>query len=166
VGFVLLIACVNVASLFVAHGIDRVREITVRSALGATAWRISRQLLAETFLIAVCGAVCGFILAWWGVELLRSAIPGSIPRSAMIAINLRLLAFTAGTAVATAIVCGLLPALTLGRTDVAEGLKRVGARPRRARDGADLRRAWRVPKSPPRSCSSSALGCSSGASRA
>ncbi len=123
VTFVLLIACVNVASLFLAHGVDRVRELTVRAALGASGWRITRQVFAEALLIAVCGAALGVLLAWWGVEALRASIPRSIPRSATVAINLRVLGFASLAAMVTALVSGTMPAFSSRRLNLADGLK-------------------------------------------
>ena len=126
VSFVLLISCINVASLFLAHGVDRVRELTVRSALGASPARIARQMFAESLLIAVCGACCGLALAWWGVEVLRASIPATVPRASTIGMDLRVLAFTAALSMATAFVCGVIPALSSRRADPVEGLKEGG----------------------------------------
>ncbi len=123
VAFVLLIACANVANLFLVHGADRVRELTVRSALGAGPWRLARQMLAESVVISILGAAAGLVLAWWGVVLLRAAVPTSIPRWATIALDLRAVACATLAASLTAIVCGVLPAWRAARLDVAEGMK-------------------------------------------
>jgi predicted permease len=123
VGFVLLIACANVANLVLAHGTTRVRELTVRAAVGATRWRIARQLLAESLLISLMGAAAGLIVAWWGLGLLRAAMPTSIPRAASVALDGRVLAFTTAIALITGLVCGLLPAFRSSRVDFASGLK-------------------------------------------
>ncbi len=123
VAFVLLIACINVAGLFLAHGADRLRELTLRSALGAAPWRLARQMFVETLLVAACGAVLGLATAWWSIEVLRSAIPSTVPRAGAVGIDVRVLAFTVMTTLVTALICGLVPALSCTRIDVADGLR-------------------------------------------
>ena len=123
VALVLLIACANVANLVLAHGTARVRELTVRGALGASRWRIARQLLAESLLLASVGAAAGLAVAWWGIGVLRSALPPGIPRASTIGMDLRVLAFTAAAAIATGLVCGLFPALQGSRLDLTTGMK-------------------------------------------
>ncbi len=123
VAFVLLIACANVANLVLAHGTARIRELTVRGALGASRWRIARQLLAESLLLATVGAAAGLAVAWWGIGVLRAALPPGIPRASTIGMDLRVLGFTAAAAIATGLVCGLLPALQGSRLDLTTGMK-------------------------------------------
>ena len=123
VALVLLIACANVANLVLAHGTARVRELTVRGALGASRGRIARQLLAESLLLATVGAAAGLAVAWWGLGVLRATLPPGIPRASTIGMDLRVLGFTAAAAIATGLVCGLLPALQGSRLDLATGMK-------------------------------------------
>ena len=104
VGFVLLIACVNLATLMLVRASARSRELVIRSALGASRWDLVRALLVEGLLLSLGGAALGAFGAWFGVEALRAAIPGRRARVATIAVDLRVLA----TTVAIAIVSGLI----------------------------------------------------------
>ena len=123
VAFVLLIACVNVANLFIAHGSDRARELSVRSALGASRWRLARLMFVESLTIAVVGSVAGALLAWWVIGVFRTTMPGTVPRAALVALDVRALAFTSICAIATGLLCGVLPAWKSSRIDLTEGLK-------------------------------------------
>jgi len=123
VGLVLLIACANVANLVLAHNSTRVRELTLRTAIGASRWRIARQLIAESVVLSVIGAAAGILVAWWGLGVLRGALPVSIPRASTIGLDLRVLGFTSLLALATGVVCGFLPALRGSRVDLVGGLK-------------------------------------------
>jgi predicted permease len=119
VGGVLLIACLNVANLLLARAVGRSREIAVRAALGASRWDLARGLIVESLLLSALGTICGVLLAVWGVELLRSALPDRVPRLATVAVDLRVLGVAAMGAVATGLMFGALPALKFSRTDAA-----------------------------------------------
>ncbi len=123
VSLVLLIACANVANLVLAHSSTRVRELTLRTAIGASRWRIARQLMAESVVLSVIGAAAGVAAAWWGLGLLRGAMPSSIPRAFTIGLDLRVLGFTSLLAIVTGVVCGILPAFRGSRVDLVGGLK-------------------------------------------
>ena len=115
VGFVLLIACADIASLMLARAIGREREIAVRSALGAGRGRLIRQLLAESAFLAVIGSIIGLVLAVWLSRALVALAPPALPRLHEISIDARVLLFTAALTVVTALLCGILPALELSR---------------------------------------------------
>jgi putative ABC transport system permease protein len=123
VGFLLLIACANVANLLLARAEARQREIAVRAALGAGGRRMVRQLLTESLLLTGLSAAAGLALAGAGVRLLAWWNPASIPRIAGVTIDLRVALFTVLTALATSVLCGLAPALRALRTGLVESLK-------------------------------------------
>ncbi|HEY1339505.1 MAG TPA: ABC transporter permease, partial [Bryobacteraceae bacterium] len=131
VGFVLLIACMNVGNLLLARGIRRSREFALRAALGATRARLARQLLTESLLIGGAGCALGLLLARWWLRALLATLPERaipvLPRADRAAIDLRVLALTLAACAATAILFGLLPALQLSRPNIEESLKE-GAR--------------------------------------
>jgi putative ABC transport system permease protein len=127
VAIVLLIACANVANLLLARASAREREVGIRAAMGAGRWRLMRQLMVESVVLAALGTILAVVLAWWAVAVLKTAMPDGVPRVASIAVDLRVLAAAASLSVVTGVLFGLVPALQLSRPDLTHAL-REGAR--------------------------------------
>jgi predicted permease len=123
VGFVLLIACANVANLLLARGAARRKELAVRSALGAGRGRLIRQSLTESLLIGALGGLAGLMLAAWLQRLLIAFSPPGIPRLDEVTLDYRVLAFNAALALLTGVLIGLLPAIQGSKVDLIESLK-------------------------------------------
>jgi putative ABC transport system permease protein len=127
VGLLLLIGCGNVANLLLARATTREKEFAIRSALGADRWRLVSQLLVESLILALGGALLGTLLAWGGLKFLVALMPRNIiPAEAAIRLNVPVLLFTLGIAILTAILFGLAPALRVARKDLNEPLRDSG----------------------------------------
>jgi predicted permease len=123
VGFVLLIACANVANLVLARTFARRKEIAIRTAMGATRGRVIAQLLTETVLLSLMGGVLGLAVARFGIELLLKYFADKLPQTSAIGLSGPVLAFSLALAVVTGVLSGLIPAITMTRGDVNDGLK-------------------------------------------
>jgi predicted permease len=136
VALVLLIACANVANLLLARAAGRQRELAIRSAMGADRWRVGRQLLTESVLLAIVGGALGLALGAWGVRVLLLFVPGNIPRltdasgahAAIPVLDARVTLFTVGVSVLTGLLFGLFPALRTSKPDLSSTLKEAGGR--------------------------------------
>lgn len=140
--FVLLIGCANVANLQWARAASRGREMAIRVALGASRWRVIRQSLVESLLLALIGGALGFLLAMWIVTWLLLHLPEGFPRAYEIGIDTAVFAFTFGVSLLTGVVFGLAPAIQAARSDVNDALKSGGKGS--INSGARLRRGFVV----------------------
>jgi putative ABC transport system permease protein len=128
VGFVLLIACVNVANLLMARAASRYKEVAIRSSLGASRSRLVRQFLTESFLLAAAGGAVGLAIAWWAVRLFSASAGANVLRSGAVSIELPVVLFCLGAVVLTGLLSGIVPALHASSTNLNETLKEEGRR--------------------------------------
>jgi putative ABC transport system permease protein len=126
VGFVLLIACANVANLLLARSTARQKEIAVRAAMGADRWRLARQMITESTVLGLLSGLAAILLGGWGVELILSLAPADLPRMQEVQIDWRVFLFALALSLATAILIGITPAIEATRIDPLESLKEGG----------------------------------------
>ena len=126
VGFLLLIACANIANLLLARAVGRSREFAIRTALGASRARMIRQLLTESVLLAGLGGVLGFALAFWGTKAILKGLPAALPRANEVSLDLKVLLFTLALSLVTGVIFGLTPALKATRINLQETMNQSG----------------------------------------
>lgn len=126
VALLLLIACANVANLLLMRGAKRRKDLAVRAALGASRWRLVRQLAVEGALLTALSAVLGVVIAAWGIDLLRALGPGILPRAYELSLDVRVFAFAVATALVISLVFALIPLRQVTKLDLRDSLNRVG----------------------------------------
>lgn len=141
VGFVLLIACANIAALLLAKGLERAKEVAIRVAIGAGRWRVIRQLLTESMLLSLLGGALGWLLATWIVAAITPLIPRDLPRTDEITLDHRALLFTLALSLLASLLFGLLPAMQTAKINLTEALKDCGRTSSENRQGRWLRQA-------------------------
>ena len=127
VGFVLLIACANIANLLLVRASERGREIAVRAAVGSGRGRIVAQMLTESLVLSIAGGILGVLLAWQSIGVIKALSPANLPRIESMSIDLRALLFAAGVSILAAVVFGLAPAIRAVRGNLADGLRDRGS---------------------------------------
>ena len=141
---VLLITCANLASLQLSRGISRSQDVAVRAALGASRWRIIRQLLTESLLLSLAGGISGLIVALWGFTVLKQMVPPGLTLSTQLTIDVQVLGFALVISLFTGVLFGLAPALQTSRVDLGEALKQGTGRTSSSIAGKRLRGAFVV----------------------
>jgi predicted permease len=126
VAVLVLMACLNAAHLLVARAVTRAPEMAVRAALGASRWDLARGLLVQSLVVSLLGAAGGVLVALWGVEILRTTLPGNVPRLADVVVDLRVLGIATAAAIASGALFGTIPAMHASRPDVITLLGQAG----------------------------------------
>src|SRR4029077_1994201 len=144
VAFVLLIACANVSSLLLARAAGREREVGIRAAIGASRWRMARQLLTESLVLALMGGAVGVTLAVWGTNLILAASPANLLDLQRVPIDWRVLAFASGITLLAGLLFGFLPSYLSARGAIAETLKEGGRSTSAGRQRRTVRSAFVV----------------------
>ena len=135
VGFVLLIACVNVANLVLARALSRSKEVAIRAALGAGPVRILRQVLSETLLLSILGGAAGIALAKLALKVAATTLASQVPRGTEVNLDAKVFGFTLAVSILTGLIAGIVPALRVSRTDINDVLKRSLSRSGASSDG-------------------------------